>query len=366
MRTTVTVDLGPRSYPIHIGQHLLAELPELLQQADIGRQIMLVTNPNVDALYGQNLASALTQAGYKVTRTLVPDGEQAKALEQAAALYDAAFAARLDRRSAVLALGGGVVGDLAGFFAATYLRGLPFIQLPTTLLAQVDSSVGGKVAINHPGAKNIIGAFYQPRLVIADLATLTTLPKREISTGLAEVIKYGVIADGEFFVWLEENMSRLDRLEPAALAVAVEKSCRIKAQVVGRDEREQNLRAILNFGHTAGHALEAVTDYAVYRHGEAVAIGMMVAARLAVALGMMDLPQARRLQHLLQMAGLPVTLPEGIAVDSLITAMQHDKKIISGRLTFVLPASFPGHVVLQHITDTALLADVLRASYDTL
>lgn len=366
MWTTVTVELGPRSYPIHIGRHLLDEIPRLLAQTGTGSQLLLVTNPAVHELYGRSLADKLTRAGYRVTTALVPDGEQAKSLQQAAALYDAAFAARLDRQSAVLALGGGVVGDLAGFFAATYLRGLPFIQLPTTLLAQVDSSVGGKVAINHPGAKNIIGAFYQPRLVVADLVTLSSLPRREIGTGLAEVIKYGVIADGEFFAWLEQNMPRLVQLDPAALAVAVEKSCRIKARVVGRDEREQGQRAILNFGHTAGHALEAVTGYAVYRHGEAVAIGMMVAARLALALGMLELPQARRLQHLLQMAGLPVTLPADIAVPDLITAMQHDKKIISGRLTFVLPATFPGHVVLQPVTDTALLANVLQASYNEL
>ncbi len=333
----ITVGLKDRSYDIFIRPGLINSISDYLEKFNVSRRLLLVSNPTVYGLYGDALVKCLFNAGFEVVVGEVPDGEEYKALSQAERLYDLAFSKELDRRSPVLALGGGVIGDLAGFVAATYLRGVPFVQIPTTLLAQVDSSVGGKVAVNHPAGKNIIGAFYQPVAVFADLNTLLTLDPREVRSGLAEVIKYGVIADDGFFYWLEDNIERVLSLEPSAMEYVVEKSCRIKAEVVQSDETEQGLRAILNFGHTVGHAVEALTEYKTYRHGEAVSIGMVLAARLAANIGMLEYTAAVRTEKLLAKAGLPVELPSFLDRERIIDLLRRDKKVISGSLTFVLP-----------------------------
>lgn len=359
----VYINLGPRSYFIYIGTDLLARLGRFLQDFAFTPRALLVTNSAVGPLYGPLVEKSLAESGFEVIRAEIPDGEEHKSLATAAELYDLAYRSELDRRSPVLALGGGVVGDLAGFVAATYLRGVPFVQVPTTLLAQVDSSVGGKVAVNHPRGKNIIGAFYQPRLVLADLDTLKTLEPREVRAGLAEVIKYGVIADPAFFAWLEENVERLLALDPEALAHAVATSVRIKAQVVEEDEREEGRRAVLNFGHTLGHALEAATGYTIWRHGEAVAIGMVAAARLAVELGMLAEKEAGRIVNLIRRAGLPVSLPAGISLDDLLASMRRDKKVLAGRLTFVLPVEIGKVEIVRDVPEEAVRR-VLQVCYN--
>jgi len=335
----VLVDLGNNSYHIYIGQGILKQLVNYLQKLalEADQKIFLITNPTVKNLYGREIAAAHLTGNYQVIWGEIPDREEAKSLSEAARLYDLAFAHRVERRTPVVALGGGVVGDLAGFVAATYLRGLPFVQIPTTLLAQVDSSIGGKVAVNHPRGKNIIGSFYQPKLVLIDITVLNSLDRRELVAGLAEVIKYGVIADAEFFSWLEENLLKVLALEPQALIHVISTSCRIKAGVVQKDEKEEGLRAILNFGHTIGHALEALTEYRIYRHGEAVAIGMAAAASLAVHTGLLAAGEATRLKKLLEQAGLPTVLPSSISGEDLILAMQRDKKVQAGEIAFVLP-----------------------------
>ncbi|MDI6631954.1 MAG: 3-dehydroquinate synthase, partial [Thermoanaerobacteraceae bacterium] len=320
--TEVRVELGPRSYPIYVASGCLGKLGRIAQQHLTGRRMLVVTNPVVAGLYGEAVKRSLAEAGFQVGEAQIPDGEEYKTLATVAGLYDAAFTGGLERGDAVLALGGGVVGDIAGFLAATYMRGVPFVQVPTTLLAQVDSSVGGKVGVNHPGGKNLIGAFYQPRFVLIDPDTLATLPSREVRAGLAEVIKYGVISDAGFFSWLEANIDRLLNLEPAALEHAIAASCRIKAAVVSADETETGLRAILNFGHTVGHALEAVTGYQRFVHGEAVAIGMVAAARLAVRLGYFEPPGAERITGLVLRAGLPAEVPAGVVPGALLEAMR--------------------------------------------
>ncbi|MGQ9497218.1 MAG: 3-dehydroquinate synthase [Desulfotomaculales bacterium] len=358
MRSEVTVNLGGRSYPILVGTGLLAQLGELLRAGFGALRVMVITNPTVRNLYGTAVENSLRRAGWDTVWAQMPDGEEHKTLATVETLYDLALDHELDRACPVVALGGGVVGDTAGFFAATYQRGVPFVQVPTTLLAQVDASVGGKVGVNHPRGKNMIGAFYQPRLVVADLDTLATLPLREIRVGLAEIIKYGVIRDAAFFAWLEENLERLLRLEREALAHAVATSCRIKAGVVEEDETEAGLRQILNYGHTVGHALEALTDYRVYHHGEAVAIGMAVAARLAVAMGLLAHDQAVRIISLIRRAGLPSEMPREFSVDELVKAMRLDKKARGGGHTFVLPEAI-GSVRIVPRVDVDMIKSVL-------
>ncbi|AGL02065.1 3-dehydroquinate synthase [Desulfoscipio gibsoniae] len=335
----VGIDLGTRSYRIITGSGLLDRAGELVAALPVGRKVLLVTNNTVGQIYAGRVADSLARAGLEVIPVEVPDGEQYKSLSSAELLYDRAFTAGLDRRSPVLALGGGVVGDLTGFVAATYMRGVPFVQLPTTLLAQVDSSVGGKVAVNHPRGKNIIGAFYQPALVISDTATLSTLPGRELQSGLAEVIKYGIIGDAVFFTWLEDNIQQVLALEPGALAHVVEQSCINKARVVEQDETEQGTRAMLNLGHTVGHAIEALAGYGRYTHGEAVAIGTAVAAQLGVDMGMLSREGADRITGLLRRAGLPITVPAELATPDIITAMYGDKKTVGGAITFIIPVA---------------------------
>lgn len=352
----VFIDLGPRSYRIHIGYGLLGSVGEIVKGHFQGQKVMVVTNPTVNALYGKTVQDRLEKAGILTVVAEIPDGEEYKALSTAEGLYDLAYSRELDRKSPVIALGGGVVGDLAGFVAATYLRGVPFIQIPTTLLAQVDSSVGGKVAVNHPRGKNIIGAFYQPSAVIADLATLKTLPEREIRAGMAEVIKCGVIADRDFFGWLEENLEKALALDPAAMEKIVTASCRIKAAVVQQDETEQGLRAILNFGHTVGHAVESLTEYKAFRHGEAVAIGMSAAAKMAVRMGLLDKRESDRLVLLLVRAGLPVDVPARLDREELVRSMRRDKKVISSRLTFVLPVAMGKVEMIRDVEEEVILS----------
>jgi 3-dehydroquinate synthase len=352
----IDVNLGARSYPIYIGTGILPYLGRYLKDRLVGNKVLMITNPLVRDLCARTAEESLAGAGFTVTVGEIGDGEEYKTLNTAERLYDLAFTAGLDRTSPIIALGGGVVGDVAGFVAATYMRGVPFVQVPTTLLAQVDSSVGGKVAVNHPRGKNIIGAFYQPRLVLSDTAVLQTLPPREVRSGLAEIIKYGVIWSEAFFAWLEDNIDRLLAGDQDALITAVRESCRIKAEVVGEDETETGLRAVLNYGHTAGHAVEALTGYRRYTHGEAVGIGMVIAARLAEALEMMPGSDRERVEALVRRAGLPVELPDGLKSKEMLECFYHDKKVTGGRLTFVLPEQIGRVVIKKDLEEAACLS----------
>ncbi len=355
--TTVKVNLGEKSYPIYIGARILHEIGEYVKELGTGRKIMLVTNPTVSNLYGQIVTESLTKAGFEVITGEIPDGEKYKNLESAQVLYDTAFNHSLDRKCAVLALGGGVIGDLAGFVAATYMRGVPFIQVPTTLLAQVDASVGGKVAVNHPRGKNIIGAFYQPKLVFADINTLSTLPALEFRAGMAEVIKYGIIWDKEFFEFVERKHAAITKLSPEEVITVIGTSCSIKAAVVEQDETEQNLRAILNYGHTFGHAYEALTGYKKYIHGEAVAIGMISAARVAAKLGILRPEDQIRIENLIRVFGLPRTFGE-LNPEDIIRSMYHDKKALAGKVRYVLPEAI-GRVRITDDVSYEVLYEVL-------
>ena len=332
----ITVPLPGRSYPILIGSGLLDRLGESLREAGISGAIALAQDAAVASTYGARALRSLEAAGYRVTSLPIPSGEASKSLAQLGALYDALAAAGLDRRAAVVALGGGVTGDLAGFAAATYLRGIDLVQVPTTLLAQVDSSVGGKTGIDLPAGKNLVGAFHQPRLVLIDPETLGTLPEREFRAGLAEVLKYGVIHDAELFRYLEANREAILAHQREELAHLIARSCEIKAEIVGQDERESGLRAVLNYGHTVGHAIEAVAGYGRYAHGEAVAIGMGAAGRLSRRVGWLPEEETRRIEELIRAYGLPLRLREPLSVEALLQAMRLDKKARSDELRFVL------------------------------
>jgi 3-dehydroquinate synthase len=331
----VLVGLGERSYPIWIGHGQLAELPAALDAAGFPQRVGIVTNPTVGDLYAEQVVAALCGSGRRVSVLRVPDGEQYKTMATLEQIFDTLIEWGFDRYCGLLALGGGVIGDLTGFAAATYLRGIPFVQVPTTLLAQVDSSVGGKTGVNHPQGKNLIGAFYQPRHVHIDVEVLATLPEREYVAGLAEVVKYGVIRDAAFFAWLEKERTALCARRPEALVHAVMTACQIKADVVESDENEQGLRAILNYGHTFGHAVETLAGYGVVRHGEAVAIGMVMAARTAAHLGLGSLQETARIRELLDGFGLP-TKPPLFPVDDYMAVMRHDKKVREGAIRLVL------------------------------
>lgn len=350
--THVNVALGASSYPILIGSALLGA-PATYAQAARGAQALIVTNTTVGPLYAQALAAALVPHHAQVRTLALPDGEQYKNWETLNLVFDELLAHGGDRKTTLYALGGGVVGDMAGFAAACFMRGVPFVQVPTTLLAQVDSSVGGKTAINHPLGKNMVGAFYQPKLVVCDLDVLKTLPARELSAGLAEVIKYGPIHDMAFFDWIEAHIDALRALEPAALAHAVQRCCEIKAEVVGQDERESGLRAILNFGHTFGHAIEAGMGYGAWLHGEGVGAGMVMAAELSRELGLVDAAFVERLTRLIGRAGLPVRGPVLDAADNAgryLTLMRVDKKAEAGEIRFVL-IDGPGRAVVRPAPD---------------
>ncbi|MCR6545971.1 3-dehydroquinate synthase [Dehalobacterium formicoaceticum] len=330
----VEVLLGARSYQIQIGSKMLAHLGTELKKLKIPEKILIITNTTVAPLYGDVVAKTLREAGFALETLALPDGEDFKTLETVSRIYDHAVSFGLDRYGTMLALGGGVIGDMAGFAAATYMRGINFIQVPTTLLAQVDASVGGKVAVNHPRGKNLIGAFYQPKLVFIDIDTISTLESREIRSGMAEVIKYGVIADDQFFSYLEEHTVYDDHF----LTEIIEKSCTIKAQVVKNDELDQGQRAILNFGHTIGHGLEAATSYQVYRHGEAVAVGMVGAALIAQEMGLITKEETDRIKKLILRTGLPIRFT-GVNWDELWFHIQADKKAQSGNINFILPTA---------------------------
>lgn len=331
---TLTVDLGDRSYPIHIGTGLLdrAELivPHLAQ-----KRVAIVTNTTVGPLYLARLTRTLTEAGVAVLPIVLPDGEVYKNWETLNQIFDALLSNRAERKTTLIALGGGVIGDLTGFAAASYQRGVPFIQVPTTLLAQVDSSVGGKTGINHPLGKNMIGAFYQPRVVLADTSTLDTLPDRELSAGLAEVIKYGLIRDPAFLDWLETHLDNLMARDPDSLAYAILRSCENKAEVVAADERETGQRALLNLGHTFGHAIETGMGYGVWLHGEAVAAGTLMAADLSCRMGYLGQSDVERVTNLLRRAQLPTVAPD-LGVESYLNYMGVDKKVEAGKMRFVL------------------------------
>jgi len=329
---TLDVVLGTRSYPIHIGSGLLGE-PARWRGAIRGRHVLLVTNETIAPLYLQRVQAGL--AGFEHSALILPDGEAHKTLANVDAVFDRLAALGATRDATIIALGGGVIGDLAGFAAACWMRGIDFVQMPTTLLAMVDSSVGGKTGVNLPAGKNLVGAFHQPRAVVADTSTLSTLPLREYRAGLAEVVKYAAIGDAVFFAWLEANVEALNARDPGALAEAIAVSCRHKAGVVARDEHEHGERALLNFGHTFGHALETATGYGTLLHGEAVAIGMLLAARLSSALGLASIGDARRLEALLSAFGLPVTPPPSDP-QRLLELMRLDKKNLAGTLRLIL------------------------------
>jgi len=355
MTRTLQVDLAERSYPIYIGSGLLRDAqwyrPHLLSQ-----QVMIVTNETVAPLYLKVVATALAD---QETRTVIlPDGEQHKSLTVWNRIFDALLDARFNRRCTLVALGGGVIGDMAGFAAACYQRGVAFIQVPTTLLAQVDSSVGGKTGVNHRCGKNMIGAFHQPRCVIADTDTLHTLDNRQLSAGLAEVIKYGLINDADFFCWLEQHLDQLLRRDPEALGYAIERSCRDKAQVVAADEREAGQRALLNLGHTFGHAIETGVGYGEWLHGEAVAAGICIAARFSRDLGWLTERAVGRIERLVQRAGLPTNLPADLGIERVLELMAVDKKVLAGRLRLVLLKGVGDAVVTEEF-DPGLLPGVL-------
>ena len=354
---TIKVALGKRSYNIVIGSGTLPELGGALSGLmKTNSKTALVSNPTVYAIYGKTVEKALRGAGYKVVTILIPDGERYKTLRSAELIWGELLKARLERSSVIVALGGGVVGDIAGFAASAYMRGIRFVQVPTTLLAQVDSSVGGKTGVNHPLGKNMIGAFWQPSLVWIDTKTLKTLPPREFPAGMAEVIKYGVIKDRKFFSYLENNADAVKAQSPGALMHIVASSCRIKAQVVSRDEREAGLRAILNYGHTVGHAIETLTNYKKYLHGEALAIGMCKEAEIANRRGLISASDVDRVIDICTSYGLPAGLPgkEPFSRANMLKAMSVDKKVLEGEIRMALPERI-GKVRIETVSRADLI-----------
>ncbi|MFQ5642217.1 MAG: 3-dehydroquinate synthase [Thiogranum sp.] len=356
MTKTLQLELGERSYPIHIGPGLISQA-SLYQPHIRGRQVMLVSNETVAPLYLQSVREALS--GYQLEQVILPDGEEYKTLEILNLIFDALLQKRFNRNCCLVALGGGVVGDMTGFAAASYQRGVDFIQLPTTLLAQVDSSVGGKTGVNHALGKNMIGAFHQPRCVLADTATLDTLDDRQLSAGIAEVIKYGLIGDAEFFTWLEKNMERLLARDTEALIYAVERSCRCKADIVAADERESGKRALLNLGHTFGHAIETGMGYGNWLHGEGVAAGMAMAADLSARHGWISAGDVERIRTLLVQARLPVDAPVGMDREQFLELMAVDKKALDSGLRLILLDGI-GRAKVCADFDSALLHQTLE------
>lgn len=358
----VKVPLGGRSYPIYIGPGAINRLPSECVRQGLGRRGIIISDTQVGPLFGRNIQSLLKKAKFETALITVPSGEKSKDMKMVQFCYGELAAHRLERNSFVIALGGGVVGDLAGFVAATYLRGIPFVQIPTTLLAQVDSSVGGKVGVNLKAGKNLVGAFHQPRAVFCDLDTLAPLPEREFRAGLAEVIKYGIIYDAALFKRLERGLEKILAREPEILGPVIARCCQIKAEVVGQDETESGLRAILNFGHTIGHALEAVSGYGQFLHGEAISIGQVAAAQISTALLRLPEEDANRITTLFHRAGLPtaIRLPASRR-KKLLDAMRLDKKVIGGELRFVL-AQRIGHVLWGRKVPEANILDALDSA----
>ena len=355
----IKVKLGRDSYEVRVGSGLLAQTGQWLKEIGFSGKLAIITDPTVNRLYGDALNQGLTEDGFRVTTLLVPEGEEQKSLETAGRLYHELTSSHAERVTPILALGGGVIGDLAGFVAATYLRGVPLVQLSTTLLAQVDSSIGGKVAVDHGQLKNEIGAFYQPKLVIADIDTLRTLPAGEMTNGLAEVIKSAAIRDSEFFAFLEENIDRIKSFDENVLEEIVLRSVKIKVGVVEKDERDLGLRGILNYGHTIGHAIESVSDFRV-GHGGAVATGMLAAAKISNRMGILDDKGLVRLENLIGKAGLPTEVP-GLKLDEIIQAMQHDKKVLRGKIRFVLLESIGSAFITDEVS-LSLVEQVLGGS----
>ncbi|MDO8989846.1 MAG: 3-dehydroquinate synthase [Sideroxyarcus sp.] len=355
---TLTVGLAERSYPIHIGSGLLGRV-ELLLPHIPRKRAFIVSNTTVAPLYLQQLSESLSANGVQIQSIILPDGEQYKSSESLNLIYDALLTARSERSTPLIALGGGVIGDITGYAAATYLRGVPFIQIPTTLLSQVDSSVGGKTGINHPLGKNMIGAFYQPRVVLADTTVLNTLPDKELRAGLAEVIKYGLIRDLPFLEWLEANMDKLLARDTVALQYAIARSCQNKAEVVGNDERESGERALLNLGHTFGHAVENGMGYGVWLHGEAVAAGTIMATDLSQRLGWLNAEDVARVRRLFQRSGLPAVSPK-LGAAKYLELMGLDKKVSDGKIRFVLLKSL-GNAVMTGDVPQEMLEQTLEA-----
>ena len=352
MKQTLSVALAERTYPIHIGAGLLDQTALLLAHLK-HKRVAIVSNTTVAPLYLERVAQPLREAGVDVVEIILPDGEQYKNSETLNTIYDALIQARCERTTTLIALGGGVIGDLTGYAAATYLRGVPFIQIPTTLLSQVDSSVGGKTGINHPQGKNMIGAFYQPQLVLIDTETLKTLPQRELSAGIAEVIKYGLIRDADFFDWLEINMEKLMALDEATVSEAVYRSCQNKAEVVAADEREAGERALLNLGHTFGHAIENAMGYGVWLHGEAVAAGTLMAADLSLRMGWLQVEDVQRIKAIFHAAELKQQ-PPALGVDQYLDLMSLDKKVQDGKIRLVLQQAIGESVMTSDYNVDAL------------
>ena len=357
----LTVHTPSHSYPIIIGRHLLDQAADLLKPY-LKHSAVVITNDTVASLYLDKLNQQLDQLGIQHFSIVLPDGEAYKDWQSLNQIFDRLMEQRAERKTTLLALGGGVIGDMVGFAAACYQRGVPFVQIPTTLLSQVDSSVGGKTAINHPLGKNMIGAFYQPQIVLADLSSLSTLPPREFSAGMAEVIKYGLLGDADFIGWLEDNMSALMSQEETVLAQAVEHCCRMKAEIVASDEKEQGIRAWLNLGHTFGHAIEAEMGYGVWLHGEAVAAGIVLACRLSEQLGQISAADTERVIRLLQQANLP-TEPPRFAFDRWLEHMQHDKKVSSGVMQFITLERL-GRAAITSVSQPELLRATLNPYLD--
>lgn len=347
----LTVELGERSYPIYIGDGVLKQA-DLFKSAINTNKVVVVTNETVAPLYLKRVEALLHN--YEFDSIILSDGEQFKTLDTLNNIFTALLDENCGRDTTLIALGGGVIGDMAGFAAACYQRGIPFIQIPTTLLSQVDSSVGGKTAVNHPLGKNMIGAFYQPNAVFIDTGCLSTLPRRELSAGMAEVIKYGIIYDADFFTWLEANMAALMALDTQALEQAIYRCCEIKAEIVAIDEKEQGLRALLNLGHTYGHAIEAEMGYGVWLHGEAVAAGMVMAAQTSARMGLLTSAQVARIAALIRATDLPLLAPAQMSFDAFMQHMKRDKKVLDGQLRFILPTTIGGAEVVANVTENTL------------
>ena len=349
---TIRVNLSSNSYNIYIDNGILERVGDTLVKEKTPCKTLLITDKNIEKVYGSIVMESLKRNKFDVRLVTLKPGEEQKTLETACILYDTCFDHKLDRNSLIVALGGGVVGDISGFVAATFMRGIPFIQVPTSLLAQVDSSIGGKVAVNHPKGKNMIGSFYQPKAVFVDTDTLSTLPAPELVAGLMEVIKYGVIKNAELFEYIEKSLYDILQLNHNALLKIIATSCQIKANVVEEDEKEKHLRAILNYGHTIGHAIETVTNYKKYRHGEAVAIGMLYATRIAIDMRLADNTVFERQLSLIKRLGLP--LQTGLKPEEIVKTLYADKKVIAGRLRFILPTKIGEVIISDQVTEEIL------------
>lgn len=350
----ITVNLGERSYDIMIGSEILNGIGEQLKSFNLSPKIAIISNSTVFSLYGEQVADSVRKAGFDLLTVIIPDGEEHKNILTLQHIYSELLRYKLDRKSALIALGGGVVGDITGFAASTYMRGIAYIQIPTTLLAQVDSSVGGKTGIDHELGKNMIGTFWQPSLVWIDIETLKTLPKRELTAGIAEIIKYGVIYDEELFDFLVLNKEKILNLDRNAIVYILKRSCEIKAEVVSKDERESGFRAILNFGHTIGHAIETVTGYKRFLHGEAIAIGMVLEAHLAEMINLIDSKDVSKIKSLIESYGLPFEKPADIKPNSIFLSMQLDKKAIAGELKFILPQKIGSVLIQKNIPERSI------------